>query len=1126
VLRRARALTLLTAALVAACTSAAAEELRQPQKLTVSLADDLLGQLSGDGRRLYFVSNRDATNQIFTQDLTAPASTLLFDEGADATWPRLSPDGRRLAYVSFADDASGRLCVRELPSLSRRCLGTGGALEASWASADELVLLARGAPDADLTLSRVRVDGRRLAATPLLARNLNGPSVSPDGKWLVFVPLTRAGARVGPAFAASAGRALVFRRLDGSNETAVQLELPGGTTQPAFSADGKWLYFTQFLNDTDQNGVLDGDDHGVIFRVPFAGDPSALARALPEQLTGGAWNCQYPAPSATRLIITCAARAGSLDLYALPLDGMIPSSWSRARVAEEAEASRERWEQLMLLHRVARAEPDPLAQATQLLEIVRLHLGLGEYEAALFHARALGRAPVPSLAQLAPLLEPLIAERRALRAFDRGELGHRYLVDARLRVQATTALAPLEPAAAALRHLVLSELADHLGDKGAAVAELQRATVDAHTPAFVVQLLAARAEELYRELDRADDLLRALGPLVDHPALPEGERLRLGGVYARALMRTLPPAAAHAAAASDGAAAAPGSARAFCDALWACLDEVAPPTLAQGRACVQRLYDGNRAMARRRLIVTEVVRRAEETDADDLEYELTTRWVRDVPNDAAEERHAERLFRHVVEDYAYAALAVGRFAAAAAEFESVTREALSLESHIGVIEASLAAGRDVDKAYARLPADAPVSHFVRAYLDVRRLPTLDGEAFDRAWAAAEAEVLATERALPQKCEVQALHGALLHLRYLRLDDRASAEQANTHYLLALDLAHENARYRAMVLEELALLHAAVGNFRIALGHFEEREKLPFAEPQLLLGHELLRARALLHLGRSADAAKAAAVALALVNRTPALAPFRALALDRAALYALDAGDGARAVALYDDAERAAPAGAPPRNRLVRWLARAAAAVAAGQPAHALADLDRLDRALADAGERRALDWPDTPSDEVRETYDPLRLGLRGQAERALGRSDEARRTLGRRHQLLLDRARRRGYDADLLELSEAEAQLADLERQRGDGAAAAAWATQALARADQYADKTRTPMDDAQLRALAFAAELCVVGGAPTSAFGFDVRARLVNAFETLARTRDPARREIRVRIGVYLTLLTLDRQK
>ena len=45
------------------------DDLQRPQRLTVGVADDLLGQLGPDGKTLYFVSNRDTTNQIFAQSM-------------------------------------------------------------------------------------------------------------------------------------------------------------------------------------------------------------------------------------------------------------------------------------------------------------------------------------------------------------------------------------------------------------------------------------------------------------------------------------------------------------------------------------------------------------------------------------------------------------------------------------------------------------------------------------------------------------------------------------------------------------------------------------------------------------------------------------------------------------------------------------------------------------------------------------------------------------------------------------------------------------------------------------------------------------------------------------------------
>ena len=120
-----------------------------------------------------------------------------------------------------------------------------------------------------------------------------------------------------------------------------------------------------------------------------------------------------------------------------------------------------------------------------------------------------------------------------------------------------------------------------------------------------------------------------------------------------------------------------------------------------------------------------------------------------------------------------------------------------------------------------------------------------------------------------------------------------------HYLVALELVGDNARFRAMILGELGLLHTDVGNYRIALGYLLERDKLPYTDNSEGLDVLLSKAQALLHVGREADAAAAGDAALAMIARNPALAPYRLLALDWAAVDNLAAGHFARALALYD-----------------------------------------------------------------------------------------------------------------------------------------------------------------------------------------------------------------------------------
>src|SRR4030095_12631749 len=119
-------------------------------------------------------------------------------------------------------------------------------------------------------------------------------------------------------------------------------------------------------------------------------------------------------------------------------------------------------------------------------------------------------------------------------------------------------------------------------------------------------------------------------------------------------------------------------------------------------------------------------------------------------------------------------------------------------------------------------------------------------------------------------EAVSVLGAVWHERYLHTKDRTFAQRATAIYLVALDLARRNPRYRATLLEQLGQVQAQVGNWRIALDYFEQREKMPFIDNTIGIAHRLMKARTLLHLEREEDAAKLADEALAVVERTPRL----------------------------------------------------------------------------------------------------------------------------------------------------------------------------------------------------------------------------------------------------------------
>jgi cellulose synthase operon protein C len=141
-----------------------------PDRLTAGPANQYLGAQAPDGRELYFASDEESTTQIYLQDLTTGIPQLAFDELADVTWPRVSPDGSHLLYISYREDAAGDLCVRDILGRPgnrklgpRRCV-TGpesAELQAVWfPDGRSMAVVTRPGLHGDFELRRVTLDGK------------------------------------------------------------------------------------------------------------------------------------------------------------------------------------------------------------------------------------------------------------------------------------------------------------------------------------------------------------------------------------------------------------------------------------------------------------------------------------------------------------------------------------------------------------------------------------------------------------------------------------------------------------------------------------------------------------------------------------------------------------------------------------------------------------------------------------------------------------------------------------------------------------------------------------------------------------------------------------------------------
>ncbi|MCO4763198.1 MAG: PD40 domain-containing protein [Myxococcales bacterium] len=1112
-------------ALPAVSHARAPASIRSPTRLTAGEADQFLGVLGPKGKTLYFVSNRNATAQVFRQALGGGTPALLFSDAADVSWPRPSPDGKKILYISTRDDATGDVCTRDVDGSNRRCLtdATSAENQAFWFSNGDVGVVSRVGLHGDLRLRRLRGKG---PGQPLVDRNLGSPSVSADGHWLVYVPLVRRSKKVGVSFAMSLGKGLHVRRLDKprNKALAVRFDLPGTSGFPTFSPDGRYLYFSQHLSDTNRDGHIDGDDHSVLFRVRFranARDP--IGQSKPEQLTSALWNCQYPAPSHQELIATCLQHR-SLDIYTMPLDGAVPAVWRRDKLQQAFDSARDPWERLLLLDHLRHHAKTIGERVVVLRRMSEQHLRLGELSSARWFAnRADGVAKRDrAVRSWAAVMRLWIDHLRDERRLDHGELDDKFVASQLAHIRRLghiTRGAPLH--VRTLGIALKAEILDVIGREGAALATLRQLRVAKLKDAVVLETIAERVPNRLVSLRKRPSALKLLAKLAEHKRLPTTTRLKLAERFVRLLVRGLPQHKR--AAVLKKWPRKKDSDLAFRLDLELLLLPLNQKNQESVRKAVFLLYRHSREMPRRRALVSATVRRAAQANNAYLLYQFSNSWASWVRRNHAERAHAVALYRQVVMERAYIHWSKAEYGDARGSFYGVTLQDQDLEAWIGFFEMRSREGKsDMLKAVTRRfkgQLDHPVVRFLRAYDKAWTLSaTKDAARRLAIIETAEAELAGAASQLHASPQFHHLRGYLAHQRLLASGVRGAAAAAHAHYLMALDLGRGNPRVLASVLHALGMLQGAVGNHHIALSYLQRRAKLPMMHPNQELSLRLARARSLAHIGRVKMAAKVARAAVDFVDATAPIEHLLPLALDRAALWSWAAGDHARAGKLYQRLEKHAAASLP-ASRARAHIVAAAAWLGAGKSKRALQALRQFD-GVADTltndqmsvglgVEAPALRWH---IGDLRAIAD----GLRAQAL-AMNQDLPKALTALERRQVVLQR-RATGGEVESWRLLAANWYHVASLRQRANQPARAAL-EHGLRAARAYAKETGTVAPDARLALLlAWSRVALAEKSQPDAAFVADLAA----VYKFLGRFGHPSTAKLRATFGLQLTTIRL----
>lgn len=298
--------------------STAASQFNEPVQITSNPGQDFAPSVSADGKLLAYVSDQSGNLDLWLKFLD-PAVHLpdrrLTSHSAEDNSPAFSPDGKSIAFVSNRTDPRGDVYLLALnqtkvtgdDSESRDEIGLVRLTDANSADSDPVwspdgqwIYYTSQTPESNR--KRIfKIEIKTKARTPVLEVEGMNPSISPDGRCLAFV--SHANNSLGSLWVQ-----------DLTNNKRVQVTSGSIDVSPRWSPDGKFIYFTRYMEDTNFDGQVTIEDRPGIWRVEWG------ASAKLRQLTDNANYDLLPAVVGKKLYFT-STRKNSTDIWML--EGML-----------------------------------------------------------------------------------------------------------------------------------------------------------------------------------------------------------------------------------------------------------------------------------------------------------------------------------------------------------------------------------------------------------------------------------------------------------------------------------------------------------------------------------------------------------------------------------------------------------------------------------------------------------------------------------------------------------------------------------------------------------------------------------------------------------------------------------
>ncbi|TGL28488.1 translocation protein TolB [Leptospira koniambonensis] len=307
----------------------------KPFPLTVQRGNNLYNSTTKDGKYLFYTTGQKGNYDIWFRDLKSSIIVPVTEHPSSEYKPAISPDGKKLAFVSEQYDTAGDIVLLEIePEVWAKKILEGKRFlsddfefitnpeysdisksdkfsdsDPVWGKDSRVLLfssdrLTPGTPN--LILWDTEGKEKPILLTQSGAVN---PYWSQDGNTIVY--LSYADSREGEIYSLD----LITRKSKRlTNDTYLDFS-------PSLSPDGRYLFYTSIRSDSDGNRKLDERDNSLIIRLD-------LSDMKERRLTSGnfsLFDTKYSSFNGGSILFT-ASYYGTLNIYFLPLSGSIPKA--------------------------------------------------------------------------------------------------------------------------------------------------------------------------------------------------------------------------------------------------------------------------------------------------------------------------------------------------------------------------------------------------------------------------------------------------------------------------------------------------------------------------------------------------------------------------------------------------------------------------------------------------------------------------------------------------------------------------------------------------------------------------------------------------------------------------------